>query len=85
MPLNCGAGEDFRRSLGQQEYQTSQGKSKESQRKIKVKGNQPWKFLEELTLKLKLKLQYFGNLMLRADSLEKSLILGKTDGRRKRE
>ena len=33
---------------------------------------------------LKLKLQYFGHLMQRADSLEKTLILGKTDGRRKR-
>ena len=33
---------------------------------------------------LKLKLQYFGHLMLRADSLEKTLILGKIDGRRRR-
>ena len=33
---------------------------------------------------LKLKLQYFGDLMRRADSLEKSLILGKIEGRRKR-
>ena len=33
---------------------------------------------------LKLKLQYFGHLMRRADSLEKTLILGKTEGRRKR-
>ena len=32
---------------------------------------------------LKLKLQYFGHLMLRADSLEKTLMLGKTDGRRR--
>ena len=31
-----------------------------------------------------LKLQYFGHLMQRADSLEKILILGKTEGRRKR-
>ena len=34
---------------------------------------------------LMLKLQYFGHLMGRADSLEKTLMLGKTEGRRKRE
>ena len=33
---------------------------------------------------LKLKLQYFGHLMERADSLEKTLMLGKTEGRRRR-
>ena len=33
---------------------------------------------------LKLKLQYFGHLMGRTDSLEKTLMLGKTEGRRKR-
>ena len=33
---------------------------------------------------LKLKLQYFGHLMQRADSLEKTLMLGKIEGRRKR-
>ena len=33
---------------------------------------------------LKLKLQYFGHLMRRADSFEKSLILGKIEGRRRR-
>ena len=33
---------------------------------------------------LKLKLQYFGHLMQRADSLEKTLMLGKTEGRRRR-
>ena len=38
--------------------------------------------LEELMLKLKL--QYFGHLMQRADSLEKTLILGKIEGRRRR-
>ena len=32
---------------------------------------------------LKLKLQYFGNLMRRADSLEKTLMLGRIEGRRK--
>ena len=35
-------------------------------------------------LMVKLKLQYFGHLMRRADSLEKTLILGKIEGRRKR-
>ena len=33
---------------------------------------------------LKLKLQYFGHLIRRADSLEKTLMLGKTEGRRRR-
>ena len=47
--------------------------------------------LKEITLEyslkglmLKLKLQYFGYLMQRTDSLEKALMLGKTEGRRKR-
>ena len=35
-------------------------------------------------LMLKLKLQYFGHLMLRTDSLEKALMLGKIEGRRRR-
>ena len=35
-------------------------------------------------LMLKLKLQYFGNLMQRSDSLEKTLTLGKIEGRRRR-
>ena len=35
-------------------------------------------------LMLKLKLQYFGHLMRRTDSLEKTLMLGKTGGRRRR-
>ena len=38
--------------------------------------------LEELMLRLKL--QYFGHLMRRADSLEKTLMLGKIEGRRRR-
>ena len=38
--------------------------------------------LEELMLKMKL--QYFGHLMERADSFEKTLILGKIEGRRRR-
>ena len=36
-------------------------------------------------LMLKLKLQYFGHLMQRADSLEKTLMLGKIEGRRRRD
>ena len=36
-------------------------------------------------LMLKLKLQYFGHLMRRADSFEKTLMLGKIEGRRRRE
>ena len=39
-------------------------------------------FMEGLMLKLKL--QYFGRLMLRVDSLEKTLMLGKIEGRRKK-
>ena len=40
--------------------------------------------LEGLMLKLKLKLQHFGNLMQRANFLEKTLMLGKIEGRRRR-
>ena len=40
--------------------------------------------LEGMMLKLKLKLQYFGHLMQRADSLEKTLMLGGIGGRRRR-
>ena len=47
---------------------------------VNPKGNQPEYSLEGL--KLKLKLQYFGHLMRRADSLEKTLMLGKFEGRR---
>ena len=36
------------------------------------------------SLMLKLKVQYFGHLMQRVDSLEKTLMLGKTEGRRRR-
>ena len=45
-------------------------------------GDQPWDFLE--TMMLKLKLQYFGHLMQRVDSLEKTLMLGGIGGRRRR-
>ena len=39
--------------------------------------------LKGLLLKLKLKLQYFGHIIRRTDSLEKTLMLGKTEGRRR--
>ena len=47
-----------------------------------LKDISPGCFLEGLMLKLKL--QYFGHLMLRTDSLEKTLMLGKIEGRRRR-
>ena len=47
------------------------------------KGDQSWGSLEGMMLKLKL--QYFGHLMQRVDSLEKSLMLGGIGGRRRRE
>ena len=40
--------------------------------------------MEGLLLKLKLKLQYFGHLKRRANSLEKTVMLGKIEGRRRR-
>ena len=46
---------------------------------VDPKGNQSWSSLEGLMLKLKL--QYFGYLMWRTDWLEKTLMLGKTEGR----
>ena len=49
---------------------------------VHPKRDQSWVFLEGLMLKLKL--QYFSHLMWRADSFEKTLILGKIEGRRKR-
>ena len=47
-----------------------------------LKEISPERSLEELILKLKL--QYFGHLMQRADSFEKTLMLGKIEGRRTR-
>ena len=46
------------------------------------KGDQSWVFIEGLMLKLKL--QYFGHLMGRIDSLEKTMMLGGIRGRRRR-
>ena len=50
--------------------------------KTVLKEINPGYLLEVLMLKLKL--QYFGHLMQRADSLEKTLMLGKIKGRRRR-
>ena len=49
---------------------------------VHSKGDQSWVFIEGLMLKLKL--QYFGHLMRRVDSLENTLMLGKIEGRRRR-
>ena len=70
MLLNCGLEEDSWEFLELQD-QTSQ-----------LKETNPECSLEGLMLKLKL--QYFGHLMRRADSLEKTLMLGKIEGRRRK-
>ena len=49
---------------------------------VHPKGNQSLIFIEGIMLKLRL--QYFGHLMRRADSFEKTLMLGKIEGRRRR-
>ena len=49
---------------------------------VHSKGDQSWVFIEGLTQTLKL--QCFGHLMQRTDSLEKTLMLGKIEGRRRR-
>ena len=50
---------------------------------VHSKGDQSWVFMEGLMLKLKL--QCFGHLMQRVDSLAKTLMLGGIEGRRRRE
>ena len=75
MLLNCGVGEDSWESLGLQRDPTL-GESI-------LKEISPGCSLEGLILKLKL--QYFAHLMWRVDSLEKTLMLGKIEGRRRRE
>ena len=70
MLLNCGVG-DYWESLGWQEDQSTT-----------VLNISPEYPLEGLMLKLKL--QYFGHLMERANSLKKTLMLGKIEGRRRR-
>ena len=49
---------------------------------VHPKGDQSWVFIGKMMLKLKL--QYFGHLMWRTDSFEKTLMLGKIEGRRRR-
>ena len=73
MLLNWGVGEDSWESLG-----LTAGRSNQSV----LKEIGPGCSLEGLILKLKL--QYFGHLMQRVDSLEKTLMLGKIEGRRRR-
>ena len=71
MLLNCGVGEDLRVPWT----------ARTSNQSI-LKEVSPGCSLEGLILKLKL--QYFGHLMRRTDSLEKTLMLGKIEGRRRR-
>ena len=49
---------------------------------VHPKGDQSWVFIGKMMLKLKL--QYSGHLIRRADSLEKTLMLGKIEGRKRR-
>ena len=49
---------------------------------VHSKGDQSWAFIGGLMLKLEL--QYFGHLMQRVDSLEKTLMLGGIGGKRRR-
>ena len=70
--LNCGVGEDLR--VLWTARRPNQSILKEISPEYSSEGPM-----------LKLKLQFFGHLMQRADSLEKTLMLGKTEGRRRRE
>ena len=71
MLLNCGVGEDFR--VPWTASRSNQSVLKEISPKYSLEG-----------LMLKLKLQYCGHLMQRTNSLEKTLMLGKIEGRRRR-
>ena len=71
MLLNCGVGELLR--VPWTARRPSQSILKEISPEYSLEG-----------LMLKLKLQYFGHLMRRTDSLEKTLMLGKIEGRRRR-
>ena len=73
MLLNYGVGEDSWESLGLQGDPTNPPKRKSVLNIRSLEG-----------LMLKLKLQYFGHLIWRTDSLEKPLMLGKIEGRRRR-
>ena len=70
MLLNCGVGEDLR--VPWTARRSNQAILKEINPGISLEG-----------MMLKLKLQYFGHLMWRVDSLEKTLMLGEIGGRRK--
>ena len=72
MLLNCGIGERFLR-VPWTARRSNQSILKEISPKYSLEG-----------LMLKLKLQYFGHLMQRTDSLEKTLMLGKIEGGRRR-
>ena len=72
MLLNCGVGEDSLR-VPWTARRSSQAILKETSPEYSLEG-----------LMLKLKLQYFGYLMRRTDSFEKTLMLGKIEGRRRR-
>ena len=72
MLLNCGVGEDSLR-VPWTARRSSQSILKEISPEYSLQG-----------LMLKLKLQHFGHLMQRTDSLEKSLMLGKIEGGRRR-
>ena len=76
MLLNCGVGEDSWESLGLQGDPTS------PKNPIILKEISSGRSLKGLMLKLKL--QYFGHLMQRTDSFEKTLMLGKIEDRRRR-
>ena len=71
MLLHCGAGEDL--TVSWTARRSNQSILKEISPEYSLEG-----------LMLKLKLQYFGHLMRRVDSLEKALMLGKIEGRRRR-
>ena len=58
------------------------GAGEDSWESLGLQGDQPWIFIAGLMLKLKL--QCFNHLMWRANSLEKTLMLGKIEGRRRR-
>ena len=51
---------------------------------VHPKGDKSWVFIGRVLPMLKLKFQYFGHLMGRADSFEKTLMLGRIEGRRRR-
>ena len=72
MLLNCGVREDSWESLGLQRDK-NQSVLKEITPEYSLEG-----------LMMKVKFQYFGHLIQRTDSLEKTLMLGRTEGRRKR-